>query len=137
MQTSGLKESLPGGSGHTGKDRRQLSAIPLTSPRLYFMFFQLIDLHLQGEEGPANPLCPQRPPSLSSLTHKTLLFAVPEWGCPDTVGDQREERLLHLQARVSGSHKSASLAPKVPPRPWHTCRDVSKTTSLELVGIRS
>uniref|UniRef100_A0A8D2P631 Uncharacterized protein n=1 Tax=Zosterops lateralis melanops TaxID=1220523 RepID=A0A8D2P631_ZOSLA len=80
MQTSGLKESCTAleGSGQVG---RQPAVTPLTSPRLYLMFLQLIDLHLQGEEGPASP--PQPPETPSPLTHlQNFAFCCPRVGLP-------------------------------------------------------
>lgn len=121
------------------------------------------------------------------LTHKALLLAVPQWGSPHAVGDQRKESLLHLRPETGGTSREgqhtpagsrpsiptyntftrwvnspetvpqpqtcllvpvkpphSSLvpvlwppAPILPPWPRPTCREVSKTTSLELVGIRS
>uniref|UniRef100_A0A8B9SAQ6 Uncharacterized protein n=1 Tax=Apteryx owenii TaxID=8824 RepID=A0A8B9SAQ6_APTOW len=121
MQTSGLKESCsvvgvqgaePGGSRLVSGGGR-LAVVPLTSPRLYFMLLQLVDLHLGALPAARLP----RAALPRSLTHEALLLAVPQRGGPHTVGDQREESLLHLQPGTRKDIRGGTRRPAGEPGP--------------------
>uniref|UniRef100_A0A674H3R8 Uncharacterized protein n=1 Tax=Taeniopygia guttata TaxID=59729 RepID=A0A674H3R8_TAEGU len=105
MQTSGLKESSLGGSGHAGKGGRQPAVNPLTSPRLYFVFLQLIDLHLvlPAPRAPRDPWTPRSPTKLCFLLSQS--------------GAARTPLVTSAKNAFFTCRHGGQGAPKVPPRP--------------------
>lgn len=77
---------------------------------------------------------------LPALTHKALSLAVPERGGTHPVGHQRHEGFLDLLAEWGGSQGVPEPTPPCPSLAipcFVTSREMSKTTSLQLVGTAS